>query len=215
MKRLQRGILIALEGIDGSGKTTLAKGLQTAFEALGLPVLLTKEPGSTALGKEIRKVVQSASYSILPLSEMLLFSADRAQHLAERVKPALDKGYLVISDRMADSSRAYQGYGRHVDREKLEQLIEWTMQGIKPDITLYLILDSQTAWQRITSRKDRLTRFEKLDLTFYDNVIKGFEAIFAERDDVIRIDASQDSEVVAVESQQILMEWLTKKKLIV
>ena len=93
-------------------------------------------------------------------TEFLLYSADRAQHIVDVVKPALDKRTIVISDRMADSSRAYQGYGRGLDHAMIESVTAWVMQGIKPDLTIYLALDVQTAIDRIHIRKQELTRIE-------------------------------------------------------
>lgn len=197
MKRLQRGILIALEGIDGSGKSTLARALETAFKSYGIPVTLTKQPGATTLGKEIRNAVQSAQYEITPLAETLLFAADRAQHIVQVVKPALERSELVISDRMADSTRAYQGFGRNIDKKRLEDVTEWVMQGVTPDVTLYLVLDVDHAIQRIQNRKMNLTRFEKLDRSFYERLVYGFESIYKGREDVIRLDALSDEHSLA------------------
>lgn len=197
MKRLQHGILIALEGFDGSGKSTLAKNLCARLQAEGLPVLLTYEPGDTPVGTEIRKILQDNRKTMVPKTEFLLYSADRAQHIADVVRPALERGMIVISDRMADSSRAYQGYGRGLDLKEIEAVTAWAMNGIKPDLTFYLALDVQTALERIYARKEELTRIESEKRAFFEAVINGFEKIFAGRSDVVRLDAREDRDAVA------------------
>ena len=134
---LQSGLLITIEGIDGSGKSTLAKNLTTYLQR-EYETVLTKEPGGSALGKQLRTLLQTQPVPITPLAEYLLFAADRAQHFHEVIIPNLKKGRIIISDRMADSSIVYQGYGRGLDREKIKYVNQWAMQGVQPDITFYV-----------------------------------------------------------------------------
>src|SRR3972149_5899470 len=124
-------MLITLEGIDGSGKSTLAKKMADTLHN----VVLTKEPGGSALGKKLREILQMQPVPITPIAEFLLFAADRAQHFDEVVIPALEQNKIVISDRMADSSLVYQGYGRGINMENIKLVNKWVMQDITPDIT--------------------------------------------------------------------------------
>jgi dTMP kinase len=174
-----RGILIVFEGIDGSGKTTLATLLANALSKKGLPVILTKQPGATALGKCIRSLLHEQTAPLYPVAEFLLFAADRAQHIHEIVKPALQQRQIVISDRMADSSYAYQGYGRNLDLDKIQHVNSWALQGISPNIIFYLRITAQEAFKRI----------EKEHRDFFERVIQGFEDNFKDRTDVVTLDA--------------------------
>lgn len=195
MKRLKRGVLIAIEGIDGSGKTTLARNLAAAMADCDIPVILTKEPGSTPLGAHIRQILETSTVN--PVTETLLFAADRAQHTAEIVKPALESGKLIISDRMADSTRAYQGYGRGIDKQMIEQVTQWALNGIKPDLIFYLAIDVETAHQRIRARNQPLAPFEKQGDDFLERVRSGFEELFKNRKEVLWCDARQPMDVLA------------------
>jgi dTMP kinase len=204
MKQKERGLLIALEGIDGVGKTTLARHLAQKLEQLTLPVILTKEPGATPLGAQLRTTLAERSFPLDSVAEFLLFSADRAQHIKDVVKPALERGITVISDRMSDSSRAYQGFGRGLDMVMIEQVTKWVMQDIKPDITLYIALDPSVAWERIQARGHKVTAFEQEQRLFFEKVIAGFETIFAHRDDVLYLDGQLSPEELSTQAFQTL-----------
>jgi dTMP kinase len=181
------GFLIAFEGIDGSGKSTLSKLVFRQLEALHVPVVLTKEPGGTPAGQKIRAIVHE--HTLTPQAEFLLFAADRAEHIAQVIKPALQEGKIILSDRMADSSRAYQGYGREIDLDLIERVTQWVMQGITPDLIVYSKIDAITAFKRITQRNEAMTVFEREKTIFFERVIDGFEKIFATKDNVLTIDA--------------------------
>lgn len=206
MINVQPGILIALEGIDGSGKTTLAQFLAHQLTHAGYSVVLTKEPGGTEFGKHMRAMLQSRPTALTPQTEFLLFAADRAQHMQEIIRPALSAGKVVISDRLSDSSVAYQGYGRGVDVDMIKQINSWIMGSIKPTITVYLELDSQTAYQRIEQRKEQLTDFEKEQKSFFERVIHGFETLYKDRKDIIRLDARQKPEIIAQQALGYIYE---------
>jgi dTMP kinase len=140
----RRGLLIALEGIDGCGKSTQARALA---ERLG--ALLTFEPGATPLGKSLRRLVLDRDQApVSERSEALLMAADRAQHLAEVVLPALDAGTWVVTDRFSASTIAYQGFGRGLDRTELDGLIEWATGGVSPDLTLLIDVPLDVAARR-------------------------------------------------------------------
>lgn len=214
MKNLQEnGILIALEGIDGSGKTTLAKNLASMLQKSGHETVLTKEPGDTPVGKTIRLIINESKEDIVPVTEFLLFSADRAQHIQQVVKPALNAGKIVISDRMADSSLAYQGYGRGLDLNFIKTVTKCVMSNVEPDLIIYLALDFSTAIKRIMSGRQHLTRFEKEEQEFYKNIINGFEQIFKERQNVLKLDASQDKETLAQKAFDNVIGLIKRKNL--
>ncbi len=212
--KIKSGFLITLEGIDGAGKSSVAKAIRDFFISKNQEVVLTREPGATKLGSFLRKILHERDFEICDKSEFLLFASDRAQHMASLVKPALDVGKIVISDRMADSSLAYQGYARGLDKEKIKFINSWAMDQMVPDVTIYLKIDHKTAMSRLSSRES-YTSFEKEKAMFFDKVIYGFEEIFNQRNNVIFIDASLDfSSVVKSAIEQtwkFYNNWLNDK----
>lgn len=178
---VSNGLLIAIEGIDGSGKSTLAQNLATLLQENNYDVLLTKEPGGSALGKQLRTILQTQTVPITPLAEYLLFAADRAQHFKDVIIPNLQQGKIIISDRMADSSLVYQGYGRGLDKEKINAVNAWVMQGIEPQVKFYVRILPEVALQRIQQRNTALTAFEKEKETFVAQLMEGFDNLFYEQ----------------------------------
>ena len=144
-----RGIFITIEGIDGCGKTTHAELLARWLSERGEPVLRTREPGGTALGLELRNLLLKPGRAIEPAAELLMYLADRAQHVAEVLRPALAAGQVVVCERYADSTFAYQGYGRGLDLATLRRLNDVSTGGLLPDLTLLLDLDPAEARRRI------------------------------------------------------------------
>jgi len=213
MNRIKRGILIALEGIDGSGKSTLAAQLTHRLTQERFPVCTTKEPGATKLGKQIRPIVQEQTIPLCHKAEYLLFAADRAQHFDEFVLPRLEQKYIVLSDRLADSSLVYQGYGRGLDLNTLKTINAWAMNNRMPDIVFYLRLSQTQAMQRLTSRT-HLTAFETEQESFLNQLVTGFDTLYANRKDVIIIDATQSPEEVCDEAYEKLIHWLTDQKVL-
>lgn len=207
---LNKGILITIEGIDGCGKSSLCKSL---FENLSKKYncILTKEPGGSELGKSLREILQNKK--VCTLSEYLLFAADRAQHFNELVIPELQENKIVISDRMADSSLAYQGYARGLDINFIEQINNLTMQSIKPDLTLYLEVDLETAQKRINSRNLKLTVMEQEKVDFMEKVKNAFDTIFKNRNNVNIIDATQVPEKVLIDSVNAVEKWIQQNKI--
>jgi dTMP kinase len=209
MNSLKHGILIACEGIDGSGKTTLVKNLLIAFQERGLPIVATREPGATPLGAVLRTLVQEKKVAMCPKAEYLLFASDRAQHFHEVIKPNIAAGKMVISDRMSDSSLVYQGFGRGTSLEVIEYINRWTMDDIKPDVTLYVRIDLATAQERIVKRNEALTSYEKEKEAFSARLINGFDTLYANRSDVITLDGAQTPEQVAKEATEKLAAWMS------
>ncbi len=191
---MKRGCFIAVEGIDGSGKTTFARALDLQLRALGCPVLLTQEPGGSDLGRRLRAILLESEEVIVPRAEFLLFAADRAQHTDMIIKPALKDGMTVISDRCGDSSLAYQGFGKLVHQEMISIVNAWAQDNRPPDLVFYLKIDPTLARQRIMARNEKLTVFEKNDAAFWQRVSSGFDEIFEHRDEVVTLDGNQDVE---------------------
>lgn len=214
MKTLKKGILVAIEGIDGSGKSTLAHTLHQELLQHGYPALLTKEPGATPLGKELRSLVQEKKVSICAKAEFLLFATDRAQHFDEYIIPQLHAGKLIISDRMADSSIVYQGYGRGLDKSMIETINAWAMNGIKPDVTIFVQTTLVTAQNRIAKRNAALTSFEQEKEDFIKKLIDGFTTLYHTRNDVITIDGNQTQETVTKQAITKLISWIMNNQLI-
>lgn len=188
------GYLISLEGIDGSGKSTLAKNLASTLSLKNITSLLTKEPGGTELGKSLRHILQKQETPVCDQAEYLLFAADRAQHFQHLIIPALKMGTVIIADRLADSSLAYQGYGRGLDKVMIRQVNQWAMQDVVPNLTIYLRIDPATALDRVWQRNEQLTAFEQEKYEFWQRVVKGYEEIFAARDNVIILDGSMSQQ---------------------
>lgn len=188
----QKGYLIALEGIDGSGKTTLARSLHETLNKEAITSVLTKEPGATEFGKEIRGMIQNPKHAVPPLAEFFLFAADRAAHIVQVVKPALAAGKVIICDRMADSSIAYQAYGRGINETDVRTVNAIALQGVLPNITFYLEIDYATAHERIMKRNEALSQFDQQKEDFFKRVQEGYDAVYAGRADVMRTAAVQD-----------------------
>ena len=165
----QRGKYIAFEGWEASGKSTQARLL-----SLRLDAVLTREPGGTALGVAIRDLLLGNGPAPTERAEALLFAADRAQHLAEVVEPALTKGSDVVTDRSYGSTLAYQGYGRGQSIEELMRLVEWSSGGLLPDLVIFLKVPVETADSRLGDHRDRM---EREDVDFANRVIEGFNAL--------------------------------------
>jgi dTMP kinase len=214
MKNLTRGILITLEGIDGCGKSTAARELAAHFQNMQLPVVLTKEPGATPLGQIIRTIVQEKKVPRCPEAEFLLFATDRAQHFAQIVLPALAEQKIIISDRMADSSVAYQGYGRGLDRTLIEKVNKWVMHNKEPDFALYLRVSPDVSLARIAQRNVQLTAFEQEKQDFLYRLYHGFEEIFAQKNNGRIIDAEQPLEMVIENIISVVETWLNSQNII-
>lgn len=175
MNKPYEGLLVTIEGGEGSGKTTLTNRLAQELEKRGYPVLKTREPGGTPLSEHIRKVLLSpdAPYAISDQAELLLFLAARVQHIEERIKPALRQGHIVVCERFNDSTIAYQGCARHLGAERVEQLCKLVCEG--PDLTLLLDIDPVEGMRRITAeRKEPFDRLEQEHLQFHREVRQGF-----------------------------------------
>lgn len=197
----RRGVFITLEGPEGAGKTTQAERLRDALAATGAEVVLTREPGGTGLGERVREVLLAVAAGVPhdPRADALLFNAARAQLVAEVIRPALDRGAVVISTRFADSTVAYQGYGAGLPIDEL-RAIEWIATGgLRPDRTILLDLPAATGLGR--KGAGELTRFETaFDVAFHERVRAGFLALAAaEPERFVVVDSARPEDAVAAD----------------
>lgn len=197
---MSRGLFITLEGGDGSGKTTQAELLREWLDGLGREVVRTREPGGTEVGVEVREIVLHHRGDISPRAEALLYAADRAHHVATLVRPALERGAVVLQDRYIDSSVAYQGAGRVLDSREVRALSEWATEDLAPDLTVLLDLDPEAARGRLDASRTRYDRLEAEASEFHRRVREAYLAIAAaEPERVVVVDAAQPAEQIAAE----------------
>lgn len=170
------GLFITFEGCEGSGKTTQVEMLKEHLLRHGTDVVVAREPGGTKVGEKIRDILLDPDMGeITPVTEALLFTADRVQHIEEIIKPALMRGWVVIGDRFVDSSLAYQGVGRGVGLEAVKNLNEWAIGGIEPTLTFYLDLPVEVALARRTGQVP--DRIESEELSFHENVRHAYNML--------------------------------------
>ena len=168
-----RGLFITFEGLDGTGKTTQIHELETKLSELGLPYKKTREPGGTPIAEKIRDIILDPKNTEMCFqAEALLYAASRAQHVSEVIKPALEKGEIVICDRFFDSTLAYQGYARELSLEDLHYINNFAMQEVKPELTFLLDIPAAHTSERITSRE--LDRLDLEEMDFKNRVRAGF-----------------------------------------
>ena len=216
MSELSRGRLISFEGLDGAGKTTQMRLLEQWLQARNIAFIRTLEPGGTPLGSEIRRLVLNRpDLDIVPLAESFLFQADRAQHFARLVIPALQEGKLVITDRCYDASIVYQGYARGVGVELVEQLSMLATQGIQPDLTILLDLDPSQVHSRTNTTSDQngqreeRNRFDMEAEAFHRRVREGFQMLVHKYPARIKVvDASRTVEAIHEEIVGLVKEVL-------
>jgi dTMP kinase len=207
-----QGKFISFEGIDGSGKSTQLRMLAGDLRLRGLNVLTTREPGGTPLGQQLRAAFLETEENVSPLAELLLFAADRAQHVELLIKPALKEGRIVISDRFADATYAYQGAGRGFPVETVKEVIRLATGGLKPDLTLFFDLSVENAIRRTASRIESGEQKNRMDVEtaeFYERVRAAYIEISATEPDRFRIvDANGAVENIHAQVTRIVNEFL-------
>lgn len=185
-----KGIFITLEGPDGAGKSTQVENIKSYFENAGREVVVSREPGGTPISEKLRNIVlDNGNAEMDDITEMFVYAAARAQHVSEKIRPALDKGAVVVCDRFVDSSIAYQGYGRNLG-DQVGEVNRYATGGLEPDVTFFMDLDPEIGRSRIG--KDARDRLEQQKLDFHYRVYEGYKAIcekYPER--VVRIDATR------------------------
>ena len=208
-------MFVTLEGIEGCGKSTQARLLAESLRSSdGRDVVLTREPGGTEVTQRIRALLADPTSHLDPRCELLLFLADRAQHVATVIRPALDRGAVVVSDRYADSTLAYQGYARGHSLELLRDLNAWASYELKPDLTFWIDCPVETGLMRANKRSGGPgDRFEKEPLAFHERVRAGFaELAAADAQRFVRIDGTRAKETVAAEIRAATLARLSKPR---
>ncbi len=209
--KLKKGFFISLEGIEGTGKTTQARLLSERLIEEGYEVILTQEPGGTVIGNRIREILLHVDHREMSyMAELLLYNAARAQHLSEKILPALNEGKVVITDRFTDSTVAYQGYGRGIDIQLIMSINDIATEGIKPHLTILFDLDVETGLQR-NKGINKVDRLELEDIEFHKKVREGYLKIAeAETGRIKIVDASLSFEIVAQKVWEIV-RWRLEK----
>ncbi len=191
-----KGKFITFEGIDGSGKSTQLRLVERYLADAGQDVVTTLEPGGTPLGRQLRSVFLETKDTISPRAELLLFAADRAQHVEHLINPSLAAGKIVISDRYADATAAYQGAGRGFDADTIARVIDIATGGLKPDLTLFFDITVETALERMNVRHTSGTEANRMDgetAEFYERVRNAYLAIAAREPERVCIVGSEGS----------------------
>jgi len=177
-------LFITFEGVEGSGKTTQINLLCHYLSKKNIEFISTREPGGSPIGEALRKILLSDESRIDPKTELLLYLAERAEHIEKVIKPNLQKGKIVICDRFSDATRAYQIFGRQLQRNVVENLIEFATDGLEPDLTILLRLDPETALSRARARNSQSLfsegRFEAEEIEFHKRVYEGYETLARE-----------------------------------
>lgn len=191
----ETGLFVCFEGGEGAGKSTQSQLLRQRLEALGRTVLLTREPGGTPVGAEVRRIVlDPATGALADRTEALLYAADKAEHVESLVLPALARGEVVVTDRYVDSTLAYQGAGRSLDAAELEQVARWATGDLRPHLTVLLDLEPSRGLVRFTDRD----RIEGESLEFHERVRAAFVALAeADPDHYLVLDARAEVDEVA------------------
>lgn len=203
-------MFITFEGPEGSGKSTQIRLLAEFLRARGLSVEVMREPGGTAIGDQIRHVLHdTANNAMAPVTELLLYSASRAQLVTERIRPALAAGRIVLCDRYADSTMAYQGYGRGLDLGLLATLTDIATGGLKPGLTLLLDLDVSAGLSRRRVRGEEMNRLDLEAVAFHERVREGYRCLAnVDPERWMRITADRSVEQVATDIREVVLARL-------
>lgn len=210
-----KGVFVTFEGIEGSGKSTQIGLLADYLTASGRPVTLTREPGGTPIGDQVRKILlDPASKGLDPVAELLLYAASRAQHLREVILPALEKGRVVLCDRFSDATLAYQGHGRGLDIDMIRALDRIVTGGRRPDLTILLDIGAAAGLARARGRNssrelEHEGRFENEETAFHHRVREGYLALAKEQPERFRVvDASRSPDEVGQKIREIVDDML-------
>ncbi len=210
---MTRGLFITLEGGEGAGKTTSLAFIEAWLRQAGHNPLLTREPGGTETGERIREVLlHSRELAITPETEMLLMFAARAEHLHRVIRPAIERGRIVVCDRFTDATYAYQGGGRGIPEERIAEIERWVQGDLRPDLTLLLDIPVDMGLERANSRSQP-DRFERENREFFEKVRAAYLACATRAPSRIRVvDASQSREAVLRDIGNILNEVVHGKR---
>lgn len=198
---------ITFEGSEGSGKTTVLNQINKLLSE-NYNVISTREPGGVSTGEEIRNILLDGE-NIDMRTEALLFAASRREHLVEKVIPALKNNKVVLCDRYIDSSLAYQGYARGIGIEEVKKINEFAINGLYPDLTIYLDIDAEVGRERILKNQRSQNRLDKETLTFHQKVIEGYKTLIKTNPERFKVvDATQSIESVISDTYEIILSYL-------
>ena len=211
---MKNGIIISFEGPDGAGKTTVLEQVLPVLQEKGYDIITTREPGGVEIAERIRDVILDVNHVAMDnKTELLLYMAARRQHYVEKVLPALEAGKVVLIDRFIDSSIAYQGAGRGLDKDIIRRLNDFATDGRKPDLTLYFDVESEIGLARIAKNSEREANrldLEKLDM--HKRVREGYLALTEQEKRIVTIDASRELAEVVSETLHTILEQLAKNE---
>ncbi|MDE5977012.1 MAG: dTMP kinase [Turicibacter sp.] len=207
------GLFITLEGGEGAGKTTIANTVIQKLSTLGIEVLYTREPGGIKIAEKIREIILDRDNTMMdPRTEALLYAAARRQHLVEKVKPALDQGYIVLCDRFVDSSIVYQGYARGIGMDKVYEINQFAIEGFIPDLTIFFDIEPERGLARIAENTNReVNRLDLEGLAFHELVYEGYKkqtTLHSNR--IVSIDATQSIEQVTDRVCELILDKINQ-----
>lgn len=207
-----KGIFITFEGIDGSGKSTQLRMLADTLRERGVDILVTREPGGTPLGRRLREAFLETEETVAPMAELLSFAADRAQHVEFLIKPSIADGRVVISDRYADATFAYQGAGRGFTEEQVNSVIDLATGGLKPDLTLFFDITVEEAIRRMNVRDGGDAKRNRMDdetAEFYGRVRKSYLGIASREPERFKIiEAGRSVEAIHTDVVEMVAELI-------
>lgn len=211
---MKNGIIISFEGPDGAGKTTVLEQVLPVLQEKGYDIITTREPGGVEIAERIRDVILDVNHVAMDnKTELLLYMAARRQHYVEKVLPALEAGKVVLIDRFIDSSIAYQGAGRGLDKDIIRRLNDFATDGRKPDLTLYFDVESEIGLARIAKNAEReVNRLDLEKLDMHKRVREGYLALTEQEKRIVTIDASRELAEVVSEILHTILEQLAKNE---
>ncbi len=211
---MKNGIIISFEGPDGAGKTTVLEQVFPVLQEKGYDIVTTREPGGVEIAERIRDVILDVNHVAMDSkTELLLYMAARRQHYVEKVLPALEAGKVVLIDRFIDSSIAYQGAGRGLDKDIITRLNDFATDGRKPDLTLYFDVESEIGLARIAKNTEReVNRLDLEKLDMHKHVREGYLALTEQEKRIVTIDASRELADVVSETLHTILEQLAKNE---
>ncbi|MCI7515581.1 MAG: dTMP kinase [Streptococcus sp.] len=211
---MKNGIIISFEGPDGAGKTTVLEQVLPVLQEKGYDIITTREPGGVEIAERIRDVILDVNHVAMDnKTELLLYMAARRQHYVEKVLPALEAGKVVLIDRFIDSSSAYQGAGRGLDKDIIRRLNDFATDGRKPDLTLYFDVESEIGLARIAKNAEReVNRLDLEKLDMHKRVREGYLALTEQEKRIVTIDASRELAEVVSETLHTILEQLAKNE---
>jgi len=211
---MKNGIIISFEGPDGAGKTTVLEQVFPVLQEKGYDIVTTREPGGVEIAERIRDVILDVNHVAMDSkTELLLYMAARRQHYVEKVLPAVEAGKVVLIDRFIDSSIAYQGAGRGLDKDIITRLNDFATDGRKPDLTLYFDVESEIGLARIAKNTEReVNRLDLEKLDMHKRVREGYLALTEQEKRIVTIDASRELADVVSETLHTILEQLAKNE---